>query len=158
MDGGGHLRKCFFVYVELDSNFGSPSLACWELGLQTWAIKYYSRHQSFAQSFPGVSGIIIKVDRDWCGFYIFESVYRLVSSTFLFCPNFSEVFVILDMWRVLSHDSLSAIWIISSFQWRGDESKRSINCQLDCAINWGAQKWNFIVFYWKTNINIQIYS
>lgn len=85
-------KAMFFIYVGLDSNFGSPLLAFWELGLQMWAIKDYSRYQYFAQSFPDVSGIIIKVDRDWSGFYIFESVYMLVSSTSLFCPNFSEDF------------------------------------------------------------------
>lgn len=69
-----------------------PSLACWELGLQMWAIKSYSSHQCFAKSFQDVSGIISKVDRHWSGFHIFGSVYRHIASTSLFCPsNFSEV-------------------------------------------------------------------
>lgn len=113
------------------------------------------RHQYFAQSFPDVSGIIIKVDRGWSRFYIFNLLTDLCPLPPCFIPTFPRF---LAMWRVLSHDSFSTIWIISSFQWRGDKVKRSINSQLDCAVNWGAQKWNFMVIYWKTNINIQIYS
>lgn len=145
----------FFVYVGLDSDFGSPLLACWELGLQMWAINDYLGINILHKASQMFLALLSKLTGAGPVFIYLNLLTHLCPLPPCFIPTFPRF---LDMWRVLSHDSFSTIWIISSFQWRGDKVKRSINSQLDCAINWGAQKWNFMVIYWKTNINIQIYS
>lgn len=92
IDGGGHLWQFFFCLCWTGLRLRFSIVSVLRAGITDVGHQRLLRRQYFAQSFPDVSGIIIKVDRGLSSFYIFESVDTLVSSTSLFYPNFSEVF------------------------------------------------------------------